>query len=111
MGCHGHGHDHGCRGAAGPGWGGGPGYGADPRYACGPRYDVGPGYGIGPAYGYEPGLGVGPARPFRRGAATRVTAVAQLGAYLASLRDEVSAVEADLAALTGEAASGTDPRA
>ncbi len=97
MGC-GHGyHGHGC-------WG--------PGDYCGPRWSWGeyePGYGPGPGpgmsqgygYGYGPGAGYRRRTAGRYGTVSRGAAAAQLGAYLATLRDEVRAVEADLAEMTG----------
>ncbi len=80
-------HGYGCYGHGGSHWG------------CG----VDPGYGPGPAYGYGwawDGPDEDP-RPYRRrgrlGAVSpRRTTAAQIEAYLASLRDEMRAVEQDL---------------
>jgi len=105
MGCdHGHGYHGG--GCWGPypwphGWARGP---VDwyEREWTGPEPAYGPEYG--PGYGQR--FARGPrfaARPSRR---TRESEVAQLEAYLADLREELRAVEADLAGLrTGEEAS------
>lgn len=102
MSC-GHGyHGHGCWG---PGechderWGwGGYGYGG---YAGGRT--AGPGRG----FGYSPGP-----HPFGRpGPVSREVAAAQLEAYLATLRDEVRAMEADLAEMTsGTPEAGSTPQ-
>jgi len=80
-------HDYGCYGHGGWHWG------------CGPDQ----GYGPGPGYGYGPGWASPDEdpRPYRRrgrlgGVAPRRTTTAQLEAYLASLRDEMRAVEQDL---------------
>jgi len=86
MGCrHGY-HGHGCWG---PGCGGGYGYGAE----------------YGPYWGVE----YGPRVTGRYGAPSRSAAAARVEAHLASLRDEVRAVEADLAALRGADERGTSP--
>jgi hypothetical protein len=52
-------------------------------------------------YGYGRGYDTGPRLFGRRGPANRDVAVAQIEAYLASLRDEVRAIEADLAEIRG----------
>jgi hypothetical protein len=111
MGCHGHGHwGHGCW--SGECWGPGPGYWYAPHagWAAGP----------GPWWAAEPPLAEPVGRgPYARRAGYRryagpvspSTAAAQLEAYLASLRDEVRAVEADLAALRGADEGTTRPDA
>jgi len=95
MGCHGHGHGHGSCGhdCSGSGWC------DEPR---GWERGYGPGYGGRAGYGY--GRRLGPR------AVSRGTAGAQLEAYLAGLRDEVRAVEADLAELTAEGEAGKHPQ-
>lgn len=104
---YGHGyHGHGCWGPEDcHGWGWGSGYGSGRGYGYGPGRGYGAGFGYRAGYGYGPGLE--PGYGYRRYAAgryapaSRSAAAAQLEAYLAALRDEVRAVEADLAELTG----------
>ena len=92
--CHGHGYGHGCRG---PEW-------ADREYGYGAGHGIGYDYGRGYGYGYGGGYG----RRFGGyGVASRGTAAAQLEAYLSTLRDEVRAVEAELAAMGAGAADAT----
>jgi len=83
MGCHGHGYGrHGC-------WDG-PGSAYDPRWdddCCGEPYGRGP---------FARRVSV---RPYVAGRVAQTTAAAQLEAHLAALRDEMRAVEADLAAM------------
>lgn len=90
MGC-GHGyHGHGCWGPGdchGDRWGWEPGYGAESRYG--------------------PGFGCRRRAAGRYGAVSRGAAAAQLEAYLATLRDEVRAAEADLAEIAGGEAEPT----
>ena len=93
MGCHGHGHwRHGC-------WDG-PGSVRDPRwdedFSCGEAHVRGP---------YERRLSP---RPYAASRVSPTTAAAQLEAHLSALRDEVRAVEADLAAM--QAAGGRAAR-
>jgi hypothetical protein len=100
MGCHhGYGYEHGCWGPPWADLAEGPGYGAG--YALG---GFGPGYGRG--YGYRRGAGFGGVR----GPLSREAAAAQLEAYLAGLRDEVRALEADLDELRGASSGGTSPQ-
>lgn len=80
-----HGYGYGCHGYDDRHWG------------CGP----GPGYGPEPGWGPGWGAPDDDPRPYRRrgrlgGAVPRRTAAAQLEAYLASLRDEIRAIEQDL---------------
>jgi hypothetical protein len=57
--------------------------------------------------GYGPGYGYGPRFSGRYGAASRETAAARLEAYLASLQDEIRAIEADLAEMRSGGERGT----
>ncbi len=113
--CHGHGYHGGCWG---PGW-----WGAEYEAGCAPRPGYGPGRGHGPRYGYGRGEWYGPGdwggarreRGYgRRGrVAQRGTPAddrVELEAYLASLREELDAVEADLAELRREEAEHGNPR-
>lgn len=112
--CHGHGY-HGCWG---PEWWG-PEYeaGFAPGHGYGPGRGHGAGYGYGRGEWYGPGgwggprreRGYGQGRRFaRRG--TPVDARVELEAYLVNLREELEAVEADLADLRREEAAPGDPR-
>ncbi len=90
-----HGYGYGCHGYEGWHGGCGPGPGYGPGSAYGPGWD-GPGWD---------GPDVDP-RPYRRrgrlgGAVARRSTSTQLEAYLASLRDEIRAVEQDLRDLGG----------
>jgi hypothetical protein len=83
-------HGYGCYGQAG--WHGG----------CGPE----PGWGPGPGYGYGWWEPYDDPLPYRRrtrpvGGAARRSTASRLEAYLASLRDEIRAVEQDLRDLGG----------
>jgi hypothetical protein len=93
MGCyHGHGYQgHGC-------WGSGECRGGWREWE-----GYGPGYGHGRGYGY----GYGPSFAGRYGALSRESAAAQLEAYLVSLKDEVRALEADLAEMRAGGEQGT----
>ena len=117
MGCHhGYGYGHGCWGPSWAEWAEAPGYGQ----GYGPGYGLGaygPGYGPGYGHGaYGPGQGRGYA--YRRGAGfegargplSREATAAQLEAYLAGLRDEVRALEADLEELRGASSGGMSPQ-
>jgi hypothetical protein len=89
-----HGYGYGCNGHGDPHWG------------CAP----GPGYGAGPGYGWGWDAPDDDPRPYRRrgrfgGVVARQSTATQLESYLASLRDEIRAVEQDLRDLT---AAGTD---
>ena len=91
MGCHGHGH-WGYGGWHGDCWG--PGPGSCYEYGFGPRWDE-EGWFAEPfirgPWGRRAGMG-----RYAASRASRATA-AQLEAHLAALRDEVRALEADLA--------------
>ena len=105
MGC-GHGYQgHGC-------WGPGDRWGWQGGWEPGSGYGYGPGYGWGPGHGY--GRSVAYGRPFagRPRAASQEAAAMELEAYLTSLKDEVRAIEADLAELrvSGEPEAGGDPQ-
>ncbi len=106
MGCyHGHWHGHGCWG---PGW-------WDAGYGCGPGHGCGPGYGYGAGYGHDRSYGPryrsGRRRSGRYPTVSREAAAAEMETYLASLRDEIRAVESDLADIAGGAAeTGAPPQ-
>ena len=84
MGCHGHGH-------WGPGCWDGPGSASDPRWDDDGCYAE--------PHGRGPFAHRVSARPYGAGRVSPTTAAAQLEAHLAALRDEMRAVEADLAAM------------
>lgn len=97
-----HGYGYGCHGYDGWHWG------------CGPE----PGYGPRPGYGWGWGWDApdDDPRPYQRrgrlgGAVARRSTAAQLEAYLASLRDEIGAVEQDLRDLGGTEDAGAEDKA
>jgi len=108
MGCHGHGH-WGYGGWHGNCWEPGPGHCYDYGYGHGPGWDEEARFAepfVRGPYGRRTSMG-----RYAAGRASQATTTAQLEAHLAALRDEVRAVEADLAETraAGERAESPDP--